>query len=218
MEDTTIKDVLKTVEALYDQKDYTGSLQTLESQKASLPPGLWHYNMGTLFGKLENWPMARFHLMMADAAGFTSKELFQNKELVELKLDIQKYEKPLGAMDYLIKGSLVGTQGIFTLLALLFITGGLISVWRIKSIKIMASAISFAIILFALNFWIGSWKKLIVIRALPLHEGPSVIFGAKEEIPAGVFLVTQEKGDWLKVIYPSRFEGWVKETGLKELK
>lgn len=218
MEDTTIEDVLKTVETLHNQKDYAGALKTLEANQAKISPGLWHYNMGTEYGKLQNYPLSRFHFMMADLEGFSTKELFQNKELVENKLEVQKLEKPLTVSDYLRKGSLIGSQGIFTLVSLVLIIAGIVSVWKKAGFKVFVSLLLCAGILLGLNFWVNSWNKSIVVTAQTIYDGPSVIFSTTNELAPGVMLITSKEGEWLKVVYPSRFSGWIKNTGLKELK
>lgn len=192
-------------------------MKALEENKAAIAPGIWHYNMGTIYGKLENYPLSRFHFMMAELEGFSTKELFQNKELVETKLDIQKLEKPLTVSDYLRKGSLIGSQGIFTLLSLVLIILAVVSVWKKESLKVFTSLLVTAGVLLGVNFWVNAWNKSIVITSQTIHDGPSVIFSSTNELAPGVMLITSKEGEWLKVVYPSRFAGWIKNTGLKEL-
>ena len=118
MEDTTIKDILKTVESAYQQGDFQGAISTLEKNQIHVTPGLWHYNMGTLYAKLENFPLARYHFLMSDMEGYTNKDLIKNKKIVEEKLDIPKHEKMLSTSDYFIRGSVEATHGIFTMVSL----------------------------------------------------------------------------------------------------
>ncbi len=218
MEDTTIEDVLKTVEKLYSQKDYTGALQLLEKSSKKMGEGLWHYNMGTLLGKLEKLPEARYHLLMSERRGFNSKELRLNQEIVESKLSVSKYENPLTITDYLARGGLIGAEGYFTTLALLFLV---IAIWILRKKDRLKSSLVYltvTVIFVGLNLWVNNWDKYIVLTPKVIHEGPSSIFGERGELPLGVMLITTEKEDWIKIIYPSRFEGWIKKNGLKELK
>lgn len=218
MEDTTIEDVLKTAEALYVQKDYQKAIQILEKNKDQVGAGIWHYNMGTLNAKLENLPLARYHFLLADKEGFSAKEMISNKDLIESKLEISRYEKPLAPTDYLIKGALFSSQGILTMVSLIFVLFGLYNFWKNKSFKVLAGCLSVGLIVLGLNVWIRSWKKTIVLGPQTIQEGPSVIFGAGEELPAGVMIITRSRGDWLEIMYPSRFKGWIKDNDLKELK
>lgn len=218
MEDTTIEDVLKTVEALHNQKDYEGALRVLKDHQETISSALWHYNMGVIQAKLNHLPEARYHLLMAEKSGLASKELYQNQDLIETKLEIPRLEKALSATDYVIKGSLVASQGIFTFLGLLFIIAGILSLRKKLGLTVFFSSIGTAIVLLAINFWVHSWDQVIVLENSPLREGPSAIFEAREELPAGVKIIVKREGEWLKVVYPSRFEGWIKDQGLKELK
>lgn len=218
MEDTTIEDVLKTVEKLYSEKDYAGAFKLLENSVNKVSKGLWHYNMASVLAKLEKLPEARYHLLMSERHGFSSKELSLNQELVETKLGVRKLESPLTMTDYLVRGGIIGAQGYFTTIALL---GLVISIWLARKKDQFKGAIFFlfcSAIFIGLNFWVENWEKYIVVAPKVIQEGPSSIFREKGEIPLGVMLITQEKEDWIKIIYPSRFEGWTKRNGLKEIK
>lgn len=218
MEDTTIEDVLKTVEGLYAQKNYQEALKTLEAGQSKISPGIWHYNVGTVFGKLENWPMARYHLTMADWEGFNSEEVILNKKLVETKLDIAKLEKANSASDYFVKGSIEASQGILTTLSLILVIIGIVNMWKKSSYKVMGALLTSAVLILGLNFWIQSWDKVIVITSQSIQEGPSIIFPSRDELPTGVMLVISKEGEWSKILYPSRYKGWIKNAGFKELK
>lgn len=218
MEDTTIEDVLKTVEALYTHKNYQEALKTLQSNQENISAGVWHYNVGTVFGKLENWPMARYHITMADLEGFNSKQVMVNKKLIESKLDIPKFEKASSPSDYFVKGSIEASQGILTTVSLVLIILAIVNMWKKSSYKALALLLTSALFVMGLNYWIQSWNKVIVISSQSIQEGPSVIFPSRDELPPGVMLVISRKGEWSKIIYPSRFQGWIKNAGLKELK
>ena len=177
-----------------------------------------HYNMGTLNARLDNLPMARFHLLMAEQYGYSSKELFSNQQLLETQLQAVQYERPISNLDYLIKGSLEASNGIFTTLSFLLILIALIFAIKKVSLKIIVSTIVTSFVFLGLNLWVQSWDKFIAINSTIIHEGPSTIFQTQNEIPPGVMLIASKKGKWLKIFFPSRFVGWVDEANLKELK
>lgn len=218
MEDTIIEDVLQTVEKFYVEKDYQGALRTLESNQGKISPGIWHYNMGTVLGKLEQLPLARFHLLAAIENGFSDKPVIVNKDLIESKLGVDKIEKPLSAIDYGVKSGINATHGILTALSLILLIVGLVSYFRKSSFKLFTSLIILSASTLLLNWWITTWDKYIVVEAQSIHDGPSGIFASQAELPAGLFIVTRPNGSWLQIIYPSRFQGWIKNTGLMELK
>lgn len=218
MEDTTIEDVLKTVETFYAQKDYQKALETLAANKGKISESVWHYNVGTVYGKLENWPMARYHLTLAEWEGLSSKEVISNKNFVESKLDTKKLERPLSPSDYFVKGGIELSQGIFSSVSLLVVLVGLVAFWQKKSIKALGASLAIALIVVGVNFWIHSWNKMIVVSTQVIKDGPSEIFGQKDELPVGLMIVGTKKGNWFEIVYPSRYQGWIKDAGLKELK
>jgi len=218
LEDTTIEDVLKTVESLYANKDFDGALKILKENQNTLPQGVWNYNMGTIYGKTGELALARYHFLQAEASGFSEAELLKNKALVENSLTTSRYEEAVSVNDYLIKNALFASEGLLTTLAficLLFSLGILSKTKKVKS----ALLLLIPVLVFAcLNLWINSWPKKIVIETQTIKEGPSAIFNNQGELPLGVMLITTKKDGWLYIQYPSRFNGWIKDTGLKELK
>ncbi len=217
MEDTTIENALKTFEEYYLKKDYPNAILTLEKNQKEIDPSIWHYDMGTVLAEMKNWPMARLHFILAERSGMDSKELHQNLELVENILEIPRLEKPLDPSDYLIKAGMIASQGPLLSLSLIFLIIGLWLIKKspsLKSAMIFLGSVSFPIIL---NFWIDSWPKKIAINSIIIFEGPSALFEARGELPPGLLLITNVKGDWEQIIYPSRFSGWIKSQGLKRL-
>ncbi len=219
LEDTIIEDVLKKVESLHNRKEYAEAIRILETHKTAMSPGLWHYNLGVLYGKLNQLPLARYHLMMADKVGYSTKELFSNKLLVQEKLESSKFEMPLNFRDFIISGSLSASQGMFTLLSLLIIIFSIICMMKKTALKLSLFFAMMACFLMGYNFWVMQWPQSIVLEKVDIHEGPSSIFGLIGEIPPGVRLIVTTEGEWQKIIYPSRFSGWIKKgKALKELK
>ncbi len=208
---------MKTFEDFYVKKDYSNALQTLEKHANVLPAGLLHYNLGTVYLRMENWALARYHFLRADNAGFSRTELQQNMQLVEERLELSRLEHPLNSTDFIIKGALVVQNEILTSLSLILLVAGLI-VLR-KSASVLKVVLwSFIVILpIGLSYGIGMLPKYIVTEPLVLADGPSAIFDTTGELPAGVMVIVKTKDDWKEIIYPSRFTGWVKASGLKKL-
>lgn len=208
---------MKTFQDFYLQKDYANALSVLEKNPSAFSKGLWHYNMGTLKAQHQQWAEARFHFILARENGFVEKANLENLQLVEEKLDVKHLEKPLSTTDYLIKGSLWASEGFLTTLSLLML---LVALWNLRKNKNYRMGAVYALLIalpLLLNFWIANWPRKMVIAAQMVQEGPSVIFGGTTELPPGVTLITKGKGDWLQIVYPSRFSGWIKETGVKSL-
>ena len=209
---------MKTVEKLYSDGQYQEAVKLLEEGRGQLAPSLWHYNLGTLYGKLEQWPEARFHFLMAELNGFSSIELNQSLSLVEEKLEIGRYEKNLEFQDYLIKGMINYSDGLYTFFSLLFLLITLFLYLKKKSQKLIIITFCCSAIFLVLNLWILTWDRFIVFEKNSIYDGPSSLFKTTSELPEGVMIVTINKDGWHKIIYPSRFAGWIKDKGLKEFK
>ncbi|WP_408098245.1 hypothetical protein ACJVC5_04850 [Peredibacter sp. HCB2-198] len=209
---------MKTVEALYVQKDFAKALQTLEANKSKISPGLWHYNMGTVYAGMKEFGKARFHLLQAEREGFVSKESEQNLEVVESALDTTRLEKPLAWSDYAVRGAMIASEGILSTLALFILIAGMIGVLKKKSLALFSALTVFVLLIVGVDFWINSWPLAVVTTPQGIQEGPSAIFASREELPSGVLVLATHKGEWRKILYPSRYQGWIKNTGLEELK
>ncbi len=217
MEDTTIENALKTFQDLYLKKEYPLALTELEKNAKIVEPGLWHYNMGTVLAEMNEWPLARFHFIMAEKSGLESQQLHRNQQLAESKLEIGRLEKPLTTSDFFIKAAMVSAEGPLLSLSLVFLVIGLMALKKSRTIK---AALIFSVAVLSpliLNFWIHSWTPKIVTTAKSIYDGPSALFQIKGELPAGVMILTNTKGNWDEIIFPSRFSGWVKLDSLKSL-
>jgi hypothetical protein len=201
----------------YAKGDFSNAQIELEKVREKISPGLWHFNMGTLKAKMSIPAEARFHFLEARLHGFTEKQLNQNLELVETQLNIISLEKPLEVADYAMKAGMWSQNGFFTMLSLLILVIGMITLKKERKYSVLFITIILTLIPFGLHFWVKSWDKYITLTALEVREGPSVIFGLRGELPDGVLVITRKSGEWREIIYPSRFRGWIKNAGLKEL-
>jgi hypothetical protein len=178
---------------------------------------LWHYNLSTVYAKLENWPEARFHLLLASKEGVTLPGMSQNLLLVEEKLEVVKLEKSLSTSDYLYKAAKFFTFGEFTTISLLFLLIGLLMLKKKPSFKRFSVLLILTLLPLAFSLVLKKYPEGIVLSSEKVLEGPSVIFGSVAEIPAGVKVITHGDGEWRQILSPSRFQGWIHQDALKEL-
>jgi hypothetical protein len=217
LEDTTIENALKTFEDFYLKKDFVNAQKILQNSQSTIEPGLWNYNMGVLQVELNNPALARLYFLRAEKYGFQDSRLQQNKSLIESQLEISKLEKPINSSDWFIKGSLIAAEGPLITMGLLILV---ISLWALKkSLTFKRFFLSLALVSlpFILNWWISNWPQKLVSVPMPIYEGPSALFSIRGELPTGVILVTNKKGEWEEIIYPARFHGWIKSEGLFSL-
>ncbi len=192
-------------------------MNELAKNREKLSPGLWHFNMGTVKAKLNVMAEARYHFLAAERQGFADERLNQNLSLVEKALEVKTLEKPLDTLDYAVKFGLWSQNGFLTMISLIILLGGMLILRKEKKYYVLVLTIFFALIPVGCHYWIRSWDKAVTLKAQEVLDGPSVIFGSRGELPAGIMIVTKKTGEWKEVIYPSRFSGWIKNAGLKEL-
>jgi hypothetical protein len=217
LEDTTIDHVLKTFERYYHQKEYDKALQTLLQEGHALPSGLKHYNLGTIYGEINEWPLARYHLLQAEREGYANQQLVNNLKLVEGKLEIDRWEQPLNGMDYLVKGSALVAGNLLVSLSLLILIAGLMLLRRTRQLWKMLTLVLLVALPLLFSWWVSSWPWAVVLKTDVLQAGPSSIFSQQGEVPAGILIISRRDGDWSNIIYPSRFSGWIKHSSLKQL-
>ena len=208
---------MKTFQEHYLNKDFNEALKVLEKNKSEIDLATWHYNMATLKAELNDWPVARFHILFAERLGMKSPSLDQNKLFIETKLDSARLEGPLNLSDYFITSAKVGIQGPLLTMSLLILIISLI--WMKKTKKLTSAIMSIVLVVspLLLNWWVVNWPWKIALEKKIIYDGPSTIFVTHSELPAGVVLITSKKGIWEKIIFPSRFSGWIKSDGLKSL-
>jgi hypothetical protein len=217
LEDIAINEVLKTFQESYLKKDYPNALEILRKNPSLFSPDLWNFDVGTILAQLNDFPLARYHLLRAQSLGFDAHQVHNNLQLVEEKLELQRWEKPTTVSDYLVRGSLIAAQGWLSTLALLGLILGLVSFRRGFSAGRVLGMLLFVLIPLGFNWGIERFPKYILLRPAPLFDGPSVIFGSQGEVPAGVMVIGEEAGEWQRVIFPSRFAGWIKRQNLQRL-
>ena len=208
---------MKTFEAAYAKEEYASALQVLQKNSASIPTGLYHYNVGTTEAALKHWAQARYHFILASRAGMNSDALTNNLKITESELNVGKLENPIGVRDHLFQGAMIAADGWLTTLSLLILVIGLWSMRKVRDLRTMLVTLALVLMPLGLNLWIDSWTKSIVLEPHQIQEGPSAIFGTTGELPAGILLITKKQEGWDEIIYPARYQGWIKSNSLLRL-
>jgi hypothetical protein len=208
---------LKTFEAFYAKKEYANALQVLQKNSASISPSLYHYNVGTAEAAMKHWAKARFHFLQASRSGLTSEALANNLRITETELNVGRLENPIGVRDHFFQASLIAAEGWLTTLSLLILVIGLWGMRKTRDMKTMIVTLVLVLLPLGFNLWIDSWPKSIVEIPQAIKEGPSTIFGNTGELPAGVLVITKKQEGWEEIIYPARYQGWIKSNGLLRL-
>lgn len=166
---------------------------------------------------MNKWSEARYEFLSSKQYDSALPGLEQNLQIAEDKLEVGRLEKPLGTIDYLVKAGFVVQQGILTSLSLAILLVGLVMLRKSATLPRVLAWVGLVAFPVAFSWWIGSWPVALTREATYLSEGPSGLFASNNEIPAGIMVIAIGEGDWKKIIYPSRFSGWILGKSLRRL-
>ncbi|MDH4467741.1 MAG: hypothetical protein QE271_06750 [Bacteriovoracaceae bacterium] len=218
------KQLLDTLNSLYQQGDYPKAQQLLKENAASFPAGVWNYNQGVLSYKQGNVPLARLYWENAKRSdlSFTGVEnnLFIAKEQLGL-VNIESQHQPFWS-DYLDD---VGTKSdqsflVFAILTLFFLILVGVKVkrpkWRYPLFVVLLVAGLWQLEKSYDNHYLPAANQAIILKETTLREGPSAIFNQSGKIPVGLKVsLGKIQDEWALIERPEEFYGWV---GLNDLK
>lgn len=211
---------LNSFKKLYLQKDYMEAKKWLQSNKDQFEQSVYHYNLGTIHYKLQEFPEARLYFELAMKEGLYTPSLFKNLQQTKNVLKIQEFEKPQTPLDYWYQGgsevSLIPLACLFFMVSIPVILGK-----YLKKISLLTGTI--LMILGALPlalkvFYFNQFQYMIPLTKQNIFEGPSKIFEVTSYPPPGAkLLVKKQEGDWLKVLSPTHGSGWIEKKKFQPL-
>lgn len=212
MSDHNINETLKTVEDFYLKEQYQAALDLLVKSKDQLDAGLYHFNLGTIYAKQGNYPVARFHLEKSIKKGFYSSEVSNNLKYVNEQLSLDQASMVASPIPRLILQAklipsdfyvAISLMGICTILFLMKL-----AVIKKLFFKTLFIVISLTPLLFL--YYLSTVHLAIVLGKAEVREGPSKIYKSKNELEAGTKLVIGDQYEnWFFVKYPEVKSGWV---------
>jgi len=209
LEDTTIKDELKTYQDLWQAKEYQKAKIWLENHPTSFSAETWHYNLGTTEAQLNELPSARYHFEQAYQLGKRDSKVAESLIWIRKELQTEQWETSSAWTDYIYKFLIYRPQYFFSQLTLVTLALGF-GLFAIKKItkKIMISFVVAGFLFSCLGLYLSQNIVLITQEPVQSYRGPSKIFDF-QEVPAGVMLYLRPYGNTYKVLYPSLAKGWV---------
>ena len=218
MEDTTIKDELKTYQDLWGAGDYQKSLDWLNQHPESFSAETWHYNLGINLAKVQRLPEARLHLETAYQLGKRDQKTAESLQWIHDKLEAKTWESLDSWGDYVYKFLIYRPQFFFAQLSLGIIAVGL-GFYLLKkiSLKWLAALLAVAFFSFGIGFVLTQNILIMTLEPTAIYRGPSTIFDS-QEIPPGVLLYIRKHGPQYKVLYPSSAAGWIIQKPQSEIK
>jgi hypothetical protein len=208
----------KSFEELYVKNDFKGAASYLLQNKQHLDSGIFHYNLGTVYSKLNDLPAARFHLEKAIKEGFVNSSSLNNLNYINQKLQVDDLSTSNNFYDQFMNSALSIPGSAYLTFSLII---ALASVFLLKSKKQMsklaiASAILFTIVPLAFfHFYLSNVNYAIALKDVPVYEGPSKIFHEKGVVHAGSKVVLGDfKEGWFFIKNPISLSGWVSRDQL----
>lgn len=216
MKEDSTTEALKSLEQIYLKKDYGQVEKDLISLQKEIDPSLFHYNLGTIYFKKENLPLARYHLEKAWSLGFRDHRLSHNLKATKEALSVE--EESSVSYDVLLLKTQEAPWEFFYLLSSIVILFFLVVLrFRKKKIKFLltvAVLLAFSPLIF--KFIINKKYEVgIVLEKVNVYEGASALFPINGTLPLGTKIMYKKGSDWSFICYPKSFAGWIKkENGI----
>jgi len=207
---------LKAFESHLNKGEIEEAKKALNSIDKDLEPSVYWFSMGQVYAKDNNWADARIAFLKSHKI-FPRQETIDNLEIIEKKLVVSEVEAPRSIKDHLINSTyFIGAELALTLNLALLILG----LWNFKKSKNLRHFLMITVVmvmLSGLSLWTRHWPWSVAEQEVDVYHGPSEIFDKVQVVPKGIKFLGLEKDSWIKIIYPSRFEGWVKKENISEL-
>lgn len=212
-QDTGVSKEESSFEALYLKKDYKGAANYLLANKQQLNSGIFHYNLGTVYSKMGDYPAARFHFEKSIKEGYINSSSLNNLAYVKTQLQVDDLTTSTLLPDELMNYSLSIPGAAYLSFTLILILGGVLLV-KAKKMKRKISIILFGILaispLLFSQLYLEKINYAVAFKDISLYEGPSKIFAEKGKIRAGSKIVLGDfKEGWFYVKFPISLAGWI---------
>lgn len=200
-------------EALYVKKDYKGAANYLLRNKQQLDSGIFHYNLGTVYSKMGDYPAARFHLEKALKEGYINSSSLNNLSYVKTQLQVDDLSTSSMLPDELMNTALAIPSSAYLTMTLFFLITGMLLVKTKKITRkttMVASAFLIAAPLLFSQLYLERVNYAVAFKDIPLYEGPSKIFSEKGKVRAGSKIILGDfKEGWFYVKFPISLAGWI---------
>jgi hypothetical protein len=219
MEKFNTDNFLKSLEPMYVEGEWERAIELLRQQEAHLDPGIFHYNLGTLYAKLEEFGAGRYHLERALQEGAPRIDVLNNLDFIMRYIGGNDLTASTYWLDRLIATWFVIPQEVFITVMLLILLLATVSIWRFGrkntvglSVLVILSVVPIA----ADRLWVSRHLTAIVIESVDVLEGPSMIFEKKFTVQSGakVLVLPSNSPQWMQITRPKAMVGWIRTEQL----
>ena len=218
MANHSTQQILKAAQDHYLKGDFENSLKIIRENKDSLDPGLFHYNLGSIYLKLNDFGPARYHLEKAKDDGFSYPMLWNNLEYIKLQPGVSDPVMSSNWKEYSIANAMDVPMSFFYIYILAGLSLFLLLLKKkwIQNRLLIAAYLSLLIVpvVFRYSYQEGH-TFAVAMKDIRVHEGPSKIYPDYGKITAGSRVVVGRFYDnWYYIVSPSERSGWVDKVDL----
>lgn len=209
---------LSTFEELYANGKFEEAKSYLEKNSQLFSKGSYHYNLGTVRLKLNEYALARYDFELAKKYGFHNSALSNNLSYTEKMLALDDLSESTITQEKVVNTltNIPGTGYVTLTLAFFLAVMLMIRLGHMtKRLTIVLSLVLCLVPVAVGKFYVENLTTAVALDNVKLYEGPSKIFSEKGELKAGSKIVIGEvKDNWLLIQYPMSLTGWVQKEKL----
>ena len=204
---------MEELEKFYTQGKFEAARELLMARKDTLPEGLFHYNLGTLYAREGNLALGRYHLEKALSENFANKMLFNNLKTVKAELNVSDLGESENLSARMIDASLSLPPGIWLTFTLLLLLGLILAVRKKIVCGVVLPGIFFilaAIPLLYSQIYLNKMHHAVVLQDAEIYEGPSRIYSSAGVVRGGSkIIVGHSSNKQYLILYPQTLSGWI---------
>lgn len=218
MENTSTVDLLKSLEAHYLKNEFQETQNLLLKAKDNYPRSLFHYNLGTVQAKAGEMGAARYNVEKSLKLGFYNSKSLNNLNYIKNTLSLNDLSTSTSYFDRGIDYLLLIPGDFYLTASLILVLMFTVAANFFRKIKIWVSVLVLLIALLPIgvnHFLLKRIHHAIVLKDIPVYEGPSKIYEKTYELPEGSkIIIGDKKKDWFFIKYPISLSGWVERDNL----
>jgi len=218
MKNTNTEAEHKSLEQLYLKQDFDGAQKYILENKSQMDRGVFHYNLGTIHLKKEEYAIGRYHFEKAIKKGFYSPQLHNNLEYSLENLEVAQFEKPEHIGQEIYLGALGLPPAAYITASIFFLVLFLLLRLFFKKLSWGIVVLGTILVLLPIGLRHGVWRDhrfAVCFKQGDVREGPSEVFKSTYKVPKGVKLVVEKPRDgWYLIRYPKQYIGWIKARDL----
>jgi len=218
MKDHSTQDILKAAQGYYLKGEFENSLKIIRQNKDNLDSGLFHYDIGSIYLKMNDFGPARYHLEKAKKEGFSYPMAWNNLNYIKLQPGVIDPTQSKDWREYTTANIMdipFSFYFAFFMVGMCLFLFLLKKKWIENKTLILLYFVLFTTPLIFRYSYENGHNYAVTMRDTRVHEGPSKIYSDFGKISAGSRVVVGRFYDnWYYIVSPSERSGWVQKSDL----